>query len=277
MVRGTTALVAHIGWPTHAFRSPAIYNPWFASRGVDAVVVPMACRAADYPGFLRALFRLDNVGGALVTMPHKVTTASLVDRRTAAVEIAGACNAVRRDPDGALVGDLFDGEGFVRGLRRRGHAVAGARALVVGAGGVGSAIAASLAQAGAASVRVCDVREDAARSLVERLRSHVPAVRVDAGSNDPAGADIVVNASPLGMDDGDPLPLDPARLAPGAVVGEVVMARETTPLLAAAAARGCAVQTGLDMLFEQIPAYLAFFGFPEATADELRAVARLEG
>jgi shikimate dehydrogenase len=276
MIRGTTALVAHIGWPTQAFKSPLIYNPYFEWAGIDAVVVPMGCRAESFPDVLRAVFELENIRGALITMPHKVAAAALLDRRSPAVEIAGACNAVRRDPDGRLVGDLFDGEGFVRALRRRGCAIREARALVVGAGGVGSAIAASLAQEGAASIAVFDTRPDVAQALGRRLGRHHPALHVQVGSDDPGGFDIVVNATPLGMNDSDPTPVDVARIAPTAFVGDVVMTRDMTPFLQMAALRGCRVQTGLDMLFEQIPAYLAFFGFPLATADELRAVARLD-
>ena len=275
MIRGSTNLIAHIGWPTHAFKSPLIYNPYFEQAGIDAVVVPMGCRADDYPGLLRAVFKLDNLRGALITMPHKVATVALLDRRSAAVQIAGACNAVRRDPDGALCGDLFDGEGFVRGLRRRGCAVDQARALVVGAGGVGSAIAASLAKEGAASIGLHDMRGEAAEALGRRLQSHYPALRVDVGSADPDGFDIVVNATPLGMNRGDPLPVDVTRLASRTFVGEVVMHEDVTPFLKEAVRRGCRVQTGLDMLFEQIPAYLEFFGLPSTTADHLRSVARL--
>jgi len=275
MIRGSTALVAHIGWPTHAFKAPLIYNPWFEKAGIDAVVVPMGCRAEHYPAFLRAVFSLENIRGALVTMPHKVSTASLVDLRSPAVEIAGACNAVRRDAEGRLVGDLFDGEGFVRGLRRKGCALQGARALVVGAGGVGSAIAASLAAAGVAGLGLFDVRAEAAEGLAGRLRVHHPALEVRTGSNDPQGFDIVVNATPLGMTPGDPMPVDVARIAVSTFVGEVVMASETTPFLRAATERGCRVQVGLDMLFEQIPAYLEFFGFPGTTPEELRSLARL--
>ena len=269
MIRGNTALIAHIGFPTHAFKSPQIYNPYFEQAGIDAVVVPMACRADDYAALLRPLFALDNLRGALITMPHKIATTGLVDVLSPAARIAGACNAVRRDASGRLVGDMFDGEGFVRGLRRKGCALSGASALVVGAGGVGSAIAASLAVAGVGTLALHDVDPAAARSLVERLRSHYPALSVHAGSNDPAGFDVVVNATPMGMNDGDPLPLDVARIEPHAFVGEVVMKREMTAFLKAAQARGCRFQVGTDMLFEQIPAYLEFFGFPTTTPENL--------
>ena len=275
MLSGKTTLIAHLGYPTEAFKAPMIYNPWFEHQGIDALVVPMGVRAADYPAALEALGRFTNLRGALVTMPHKVTTLSLVDQATPAAQIAGACNALRLLPDGRWLGDQFDGAGFVRGVQRKGRAIAGARVLVVGCGGVGSAIAASLAEAGAAALSLFDACAESADGLRGRLRAHFPQLDVRVGSNDPAGHEIVVNATPLGMREGDPLPVDVERIAPGSFVGEVVMATEMTPLLQAAAARGCAVQPGTDMLFEMIPAYLEFFGFGTATPDELRAVARI--
>jgi shikimate dehydrogenase len=276
MIRGTTTLIAHLGYPTEAFKAPMIYNPYFEKAGIDAVVVPMGVQAQDYPHVLKALFRLTNIRGALVTMPHKVTTVSLLDEVTTTARIAGACNAILRRPDGTLLGDMFDGAGFVRGVERKGRSVAGQSALVVGSGGVGSAIAASLAAAGLSGIGLFDATPSAAETLGARLREHYPALEVRAGSNDPAGYDIVVNATPLGMKEGDPLPVDVRRLAPGTFVGEVVMKQEVTPFLRAAQEKGCPVQVGTDMLFEQIPAYLEFFGFPTTTPDELRAVARIK-
>lgn len=275
MIRGTTSLIAHIGYPTHTFKAPLVYNPYFEQAGIDAVVVPMGCQSEPYPEFLRAVFRLSNILGALITMPHKVATVALLDEASAAVRIAGSCNAVRRAADGRLQGDLFDGEGFVRGARRKGCKLEGARALVVGAGGVGSAIAASLAAAGAAQLTLFDARAEAAAGLAARLREQYPRLTVSSGSKDPAGHDLVVNATPLGMNEGDALPVDTARLAPQTFVGEVVMREAMTPFLKAAAARGCRFQVGTDMLFEQIPAYLEFFGLPSTTPDKLRALARI--
>jgi len=274
-ISGTTALVAHIGFPTDGFVSPLIYNPWFEQAGIDAVVIPMGCRADAYPAFLKSVFTLTNIRGALITMPHKVTTAALVDEASTAVQLAGSCNAVRRLPDGRLQGDLFDGEGFVRALRRNDSQVDRARALVVGAGGVGSAIAASLASAGAASMALTDTRPAAARALAERLARRFPGLEVRTDSADLAAFDLVVNATPLGTRDDDPLPIDVARLAPGTFVGDVVMRGSDTRLVSTARLRGCRVQSGADMLFEQIPLYLAFFGFPAATPEELRRLAEV--
>lgn len=275
MINGNTEIIAHIGFPTHAFKAPMIYNPWFEEAGINAIVVPMGCQARDYPALLRSIFKLTNIRGALITMPHKVATVGLLDEVFPGAAIAGACNAVRRGADGCLQGDMFDGEGFVRGLKRKGFEPRGRRALVVGAGGVGCAIAASLAAAGVLEMDLFDLNEEATRGLARRLLEHYPKMTIRTGFKDPAGFELVVNATPMGMNAGDPLPIDMSRLDPSTFVGEVVMKSEMTAFLKAAQARGCPVQVGSDMLFEQIPAYLEFFGFVTTTPEVLRSVACL--
>ena len=276
MIDGHTDLIAHIGYPTHSFKSPMIYNPYFEHAGINTLVVPMGCQAPDFPVFLKSIFTLTNIRGALITMPHKVVTVGLLDEVTATVKVAGACNAVKRGSDGRLLGDMFDGAGFVRGVLRRGLVLQGARVLVVGCGGVGCAIAASLAGAGIGAITLYDVQAASADALAQRIRTHHPAIEVFTGSRDPAGMDLVVNATPMGMNEGDPLPLDVSRLDAHTFVGEVVMRTEMTAFLTAAQARGCRVQVGSDMLFEQIPAYLAFFGLPSTSAEALRALSQLQ-
>lgn len=275
LIDGHTRIIAHIGYPTHTFKSPMIYNPYFEQAAINALVVPFASQAPVYPEFLRTVFSCDNVIGALVTMPHKITTAALVDRLSPTAQIAGSCNAVRRAADGKLEGDMFDGEGFVRGIRRQGFAPEGKTALVVGSGGVGSAIAASLAAAGVAQLALFDVNQAAAQALAGRLKQHYPQLSVVTGSNNPAGFDLVVNATPLGMNENDPLPMDTGRISPQAFVGEVVLKSETTAFAAAARAKGCTVVVGTDMLFEQIPVYLEYFGLATTTAEHLREVAKI--
>src|SRR4051794_36422227 len=138
MISGTTTLIAHLGYPTFAFKSPMIYNPWFEKNDIDAVVVPMGVKAEEYPEFFRYLFKLTNIRGALVTMPHKVTTMDLVDELSPTAVVAGAANAVLLREDGTLIGDQFDGTGFVRGVLSKGFELQGKRALVVGNGGGGA-------------------------------------------------------------------------------------------------------------------------------------------
>ena len=274
-IDGHTELIAHIGYPTHSFKSPLIYNPYFEKEGINAVVVPMGCQAEHYPAFLKSVFQLTNIRGALITMPHKVTTLGLLDQVSPTVKVAGACNAVKLDAQGHLVGDMFDGAGFVRGVQRKGFELKGKRALVVGTGGVGSAIAASLAAEKISAISLFDIDTAACEALAQRLVNEYPQIRVHTGSNDPDGHDLVVNATPMGMNEGDPLPVDVSRLAPETFVGEVVMRTEMTAFLQAAQKKGCRIQLGSDMLFEQIPAYLEYFGFQTTTADVLRNLARL--
>lgn len=142
--------------------------------------------------------------------------------------------------------------------------------------GVGSAIAASLAADGVASISLCDTNAASADGLAARLRKHYPRLGVDTRSNDPAGYELVVNATPLGMKAGDPLPVVATRLARRPFdVRRLVMKQQITPLLQAAQDRGCRFQVGTDMLFEMIPAYLEFFGFGTTTPEELRAMAKV--
>ena len=274
-INGNTELIAHIGYPTHSFKAPMIYNPFFVKHDINAVVVPMGCKPEDFAVFLKSVFQLSNIRGALITMPHKVTTVGLLDVVSPTVKVAGACNAVKRAEDGRLVGDMFDGAGFVRGVQRKGFDLTGKRVLVVGSGGVGCAIAASLAGANIAAITLFDVNAASAEALGQRLKQNYPHIEVTTGSKDPAGHDLVVNATPMGMNAGDALPMDVSRISPDAFVGEVVMKTEMTAFLQAAKDRGCRVQVGSDMLFEQIPAYLEFFGLPSTTAEELRSLAQL--
>lgn len=276
MLSGKTTLIAHLGYPTEAFKAPLIYNPWFEKNGIDAMVVPMGVKAEDYPVSLRQIFKFSNVLGALVTMPHKVTTMTLADEATITAKIAGAANALIKRADGSLLADQFDGAGFARGVARKGFKTKGSRILIVGTGGVGCPIAASLAADGAASISLFDVNTASAEGLASRLKTYYPDMEVRVASNDPAGYDLVVNATPLGMKPDDPLPFDVTRLSPSTFVGEVVMKKEVTPMLRAAAERGCNYVVGTDMLFEMIPAYLEFFGFGTATPEELRAVAKIQ-
>lgn len=257
---GTTQLYPVVGSPVAQVQAPLLYNPWFAKNGVDAAVVALEIHPEDYAVALPALLRMANVRGAMVTIPHKVATVALLDDCSTAVRIAGACNAVRRQADGRLYGDLFDGAGFLRATQAHGFAPRGAACLVVGCGGAGAAIAAALAQAGVARLGLSDTRSGQAHALAQRLHAHFVAPRFEVCPADPQGFDLVVNATPLGMAEDDPLPLAVERLSPTTLVAEIVMKRPITALVAAARARGCRTQLGREMLDAQLPLYLDFFG-----------------
>ena len=239
MISGKTTLIAHIGYPTESFKAPLIYNPWFDAKGIDAVVVPMGCRREDYPAFLKALFRLTNIRGALVTMPHKVTTVALADEATTTVKIAGSANALLKRPDGTLLADMFDGTGFTRGLARKGMRLAGARCLVVGAGGVGSAIAASLAAEGVAAITLHDTHAASAEALADAARAALSEAR-GRGARQRSCRLRPRRQRDAARNEGR----RSAAVRPGATarrttfVGEVVMKKEITPLLRGGAETG---------------------------------------
>ncbi len=257
-ISGHTKLIVILAHPVGHVRTPSAMNAHFAAMGRDAVVVPMAVRAEDLSTVVGGLRRLDNLGGIVVTVPHKESIALLCDRLTEEARIVGAVNVIRRERDGSLLGGQFDGEGFVAGLLAAGHAVGGKRIWMAGAGGAAAGIGFALLRHGAAALTIHNRTEARAAALAARLGAAMPGAVVAAGGADPAGHDIVVNATSLGLKPGDALPVDPTLMHPAMLAAEVVMQPEVTPFLAAAAARGCATHGGLAMLTEQV-AILADF------------------
>ena len=262
-ITGTTRVYFILGDPVAQVRAPEVYNHLFHQHGIDAVLVPLKLPAAALPGFLQHGLKAENVGGLWATIPHKAQLAALLNPSDPVAQIAGAVNAVRRLPDGRLEAALFDGIGFVKGLDHHGIEVKGRRVLIVGAGGGGHAVAAAVAQRGPASLAVFNRTRDRAASLVERLRPIVGAAATVAASADPAGFDLVVNCTSQGLKADDPLPFDPTRVDAGAAVVDIIMSKQPTPLLRESRARGLKAEAGFEMLVQQIPEYLRFFGFDD--------------
>ena len=260
-VTGTTRLFAIIGDPIAQVRSPEVFAALFAARGIDAVMVPMRVAPADLETALSGLAAIANLEGLIATVPHKIACARLARALGPVARLAGGANALRRHPDGGFEGEMFDGIGFVAALRAAGEDPAGKRVLVVGAGGVGSAIAAALLREGPARLALVDVARERAQALADRLRGAGGATAVEVASTpEPAGFEIVVNATPLGMRPDDGLPLDPERVDPGALVADVIMKPPRTRLLERAASRGCRVLEGRHMLDRQAPLIADYFG-----------------
>ena len=258
IANGSTRLLAIIGDPIAQVRAPAVWSALFRSRGHNAVCVPMHWSAGDLAAALAGLHSLRNLDGVIVTIPHKPAASLLAHALTRRARLVGAANILRREAGGWL-GDIADGMGFTAALAANGQRVAGRTALVAGAGGVGAAIAFALAEAGAASLTVADIDGARAHALVARLRQ--AGVAASAGPPRAAGYGLAVNASPVGMSPGDPLPIDPDGMGPETVAGEVVMSPAVTPWMEAASARGCFVQPGADLMDHEIAEMAAFFGF----------------
>ncbi|MES2958241.1 MAG: shikimate dehydrogenase [Pseudomonadota bacterium] len=269
-ITGTTRVYFILGDPVAQVRAPEVYNHLFQRHGVDAVLVPLKLPAAALPGFLEHGMKAENVGGLWATIPHKSQLAALLDPSDPVAQIAGAVNAVRRLPDGRLEAALFDGIGFVKGLDHFGIDVKGKRVLIVGAGGGGHAVAAAIAQRGPATLAVANRGAARSAALVQRLQPLVGTAARVAASTDPAGFDLIVNCTSQGLKPDDPMPFDPQRVDAGAAVVDIIMSKQPTPLLRECRTRGLKAEAGFEMLVQQIPEYLRFFGF-EAIAQTLQA------
>jgi shikimate dehydrogenase len=251
-------------------RAPEVFNHLFRAHGIDAVLVPAHVAPADFDDFVRYAMAARNIDGLWLAIPHKTAMVALLDHCDRLGRTAGAVNAARRNADGLLEGALFDGVGFVKALDHFGIPMAGRSALVVGVGGGGVAIATSLAAAGVARLALFDNMPGRTAAIAQRLAGEFGVEVVAATEPDPAGFDIVVNATPLGLKPGDPLPFDVARIDAGASVIDILMKNQPTPLLRACHARGLTAHPGYEMLVQQIPEYLRFFGY-DALAQQVQA------
>jgi len=260
-IDGATRLYVIIGDPISAVRSPQFFNALFAEHGINAVLVALHVDADGLDAAWAGLKAMRNLAGVVVTMPHKVRAAALVDALGPAGQIAGAINAARREPDGRWLGDMFDGRGFVDGLRAQGHEIAGRKVHLLGLGGAGTAIAVALAEGGVSGLVLQDV--DAARRdrLVDRIATGFPNLAVTPGTAPDPGVDAAINATPLGMKVNDPLPFDPATLPRSTLVVDIITKPEMTPLLERAAATGHRVHAGGHMHRGQALCVARFFGF----------------
>jgi shikimate dehydrogenase len=247
---GATRVVFIVGDPIAQVKSPYGVTEAMRARGAEVIVVPAHVKPADLHAFFALTQRMPNVDGIIVTVPHKFEAARLSSHATARARSIGAANVVRRAADGTWEGDMCDGEGYVAGLRKAGCEPRGKRVLLVGAGGAGSAIAHALVDAGVASLALHDADTARREALAAKLRAYGPLVPT-VGSTDPTGFDLAINATPMGMQPGDPLPLQVDKLAATTFVGDVVTMPPVPPLIEAARARGCATMTGAGM-FEAV-------------------------
>ena len=248
-----------LGDPIAQARSPEVFNQLFRERRVEAVMTPMLVSASSLEAALSGLRAIDNVAGLIITVPHKVAAARLMKAGSKRAMLAGAANALRPCP-GGWEGDLFDGEGFARGMEAEGRDVRGARCALVGCGGAGAAISFALIEAGIKSLSIWDVDPRRSETLRERLRA---AYGMDVSIALPdAATDIAINATPLGMNANDPLPIRVDRLRRDAIVADVIMKPPFTPLLTEAQRRGCGIHAGRHMLDHQAESIWSFFGLP---------------
>lgn len=243
---GASQVMVIVGDPIAQVKSPAGITASLQEDGRNVVVVPVHVTQADLPGLLSGFDGMRNLDAILVTVPHKFACYRHCTTATPRAHALGAVSILRRNADGAWHGEMLDGQGFVDATCTHGCGIEGRTALLVGAGGAGSAIGLELLDRGVASLAVHDLDSNRRDSLVATLGQIYPG-KVISGSADPSGFDIVAHASPCGMQPGDPLPIDVKGLRPTTFVGCVITAPPISPLVAAARELGCASSVGGDM------------------------------
>lgn len=252
IVTGRTRLYGIVADPIYHVKTPQAFNRLLEQQDVDGIMVPLHVNTTGLNDALQAIRALKNFGGLIVTVPHKTGIVARCDELVGDAALVGAVNAVRREPDGRLVGAILDGAGFVKGLRSQGIEPKGMRAYVAGAGGAGSAIVFALAAAGISHLTIANRSIARARELGERVAGAYPKLVISTDASDVAGSDLIVNATTLGMGEGDRLPLDADLLHSRQIVAEAIMEPAMTPLLHAAQANGCRIHAGMHMLEAQV-------------------------
>ncbi|WP_233856145.1 shikimate dehydrogenase family protein [Paraburkholderia sp. HD33-4] len=258
-IDGATRLFAIVGDPVVQVRSPSVYTACFAQAGLNAVLVAAQASRENFDTAMRGLMSLGNLDGLLITSPHKAAALGFASRVSTRARVVGAVNALRREPDGSWTGDMFDGVGFAHAAQRLAP-IADKRVLLFGCGGAGAAIAAELAAQGARSISLVDPEVNRAQRLLAALTEHFPHCTVAPAGNGEQ-YDCVVNASVVGMNEGDGLPGDPGPLGAQSLVGDVVLRppAQPTALVALARSAGARIVTGQDMHAGQVEAILNFF------------------
>jgi shikimate dehydrogenase len=246
VISGATRVAAVIGDPVRHSLSPILHNAAYQALDLDwvyvAFEVPDGAARVALEG-MRAL----GLAGLSVTMPHKAAVANACDARSPDAELLHSVNTVTPRVDGTLYGESTDGEGFLRALADHGHDANGRSVLLLGAGGAARAVGLALVRAGA-EVVITARRADAAKAAAELIGAATESWESRDGAA--SAADMVVNATPVGMGDGD-VPLPPERLRPGQVFADLVYHPLETPLLQAARDQGAAIVDGLGMLVHQ--------------------------
>ena len=263
-ITGKTKLFGIIADPVDHVRAPMVFNPAFHDRNIDAVLVPIHILPQHLKETLTAMAQLPNMGGVAVTIPHKMTAAKLCDQLGVAAEVTGAVNAIRFE-QGRLIGDNFDGKGFVAGLKGEGHDPREKNAVLIGAGGAARAIAMALAEAGVGRLSIVNRSLAKAEDLKALILAHFPDYSVDAAmitqiDTIKKGADLLINATSLGLHETDALPVDLEGVAIGTIIADIIMVPEMTKWLTDARDRGLTIHKGRHMLDYQKDLIANFLG-----------------
>lgn len=250
-INGKTKVIVHLAYPSTHLRTPSFFNPLMEEQRRNAVLVPWQVSPENLPQVWEALRISESVAGVIVTIPHKTSVAGLCDRLEGAAKFLNVANVARKTDDGQFIGHMYDGPGYLQGLKSQGHEMRGRSVLLLGAGGAATGIAHSMVEEGVARLTIANRTRAKAKALADALNAEFGADIVSEGEAAGGDHDVIINATSVGLKESDPLPIDPETIRPDALVGEVIMQPDITPLLLASAARGCQIHKGKFMILGQ--------------------------
>lgn len=263
MITGTTRIIGIVGSPIVQVKMPEMLNTELARRGLDIVVIPLDIGRNGIDAFVMVLRNWNNLLGCIVTVPYKQAFMSHIGDLSERAQRLQAVNVIRRNGDGTFAGDMMDGRGFISALGKNGFEAHGMRAAVFGLGGAGSAISDALCEAGVQTLAVTDIDPARLDRVGTMLAAAAPRTHISRRIELLDNYDLIVNATPSGMNGDMSMPLPAAAmqaLRPETFVADVVTMPAVTPFLAAAAARGCRTQGGNDMARAQTEVLGSFVG-----------------
>jgi len=263
-VSGGTRLFGIVGDPIEQVRSPEVFSAAFRRLGRDAILVPIHVRPDDFDVCVPSLLKVQNLDGLVFTIPYKARACGLATTLGAQARVVGAINALGRDRAGRWRGEIFDGIGCVEAFRRRGITFADRRVVLIGAGGAGSAIGVAVAAERPRAIRLFDRDQARAEGLAKRIAEVDPRIEVAVAPPAIDDADILLNATPVGMLSDSGIPVAARHLPDRLVVFDAIVKPERTGLLALAQTCGCTTVFGREMMAGQIEKMVEFFLEPPA-------------
>lgn len=244
-LNGATRLYFVVGHPIKQVKSPDGVTRELIAKGLNAIVPPADVEPEHFTNFLKVSKNLLNVDGLIVTVPHKISALAQCNKVTERAQFIGAVNTIRRCAEG-WEGDMLDGKGMVQAILEKGIILDGKRAILAGAGGAGKAIAYELLISGVSELAIFDVDTVRQKELVEHL-AQLNLGKVVAHDNNPEGFDVVVNATPMGMNGDQSAAFQLEKMTSNMAVADVVTNPEHTPFVSHALSLGNPAVLGTEM------------------------------
>lgn len=246
IITGETRIFPILGDPIAQVRSPQFLTQILQRREKNGIVPPMHVAPEHFIDVMQSLRKTQNVHGIVITIPHKIPALDACDLVSERAKFVGSVNIIRKQSNGQLYGDNVDGIGYLDGVKKEGFDVKGKRALLIGAGGAGSAVAFEILQREAEYLAIYDLDQDRLNSLIKRLNERFPN-RAGVGDQDPTGFDFIANVTPVGMRAGDPYPVDVSKLNSKQFVADAITKPEVSPMVEHARSLGCNTMVGAGM------------------------------